>query len=86
VEACSSALKNKGGGLRVPTCAKTKICQLSVPINLARVSCSERLRWQTPLGDSCLEIAGSGGIRSCTPMFFSDRLVSEGALQSSVGC
>jgi hypothetical protein len=34
------------------------------------------------LGDSCLEIAGSSGIRSCAPMFFSGRLVSEGALQS----
>jgi hypothetical protein len=86
VEACLSASKNKGGGLRVPTCAKTKICQLSVPINLARVSCSERIRWQTPLGDSSLEIARSGGIQSCTLMFFSDRLVSEGALQISIGC
>jgi hypothetical protein len=26
-------------------------------------------RW-TPLGNSCLEIAGSGAIRSCAPMFF----------------
>jgi hypothetical protein len=34
VGACSSALKNKGGGPRVPTYAKTKICLLSAPINL----------------------------------------------------
>lgn len=34
----------------------------------------------------CMEFAGSGGIRSCAPMFLSDRLGSEGALRSSVGC
>jgi hypothetical protein len=32
---------------------------------LARVSGSRRLRQRTFLGDSCLEIAGSDGIRSC---------------------
>jgi hypothetical protein len=85
VGACSSALKNKGGGPRVPTYTKTKICQLSAPIDLAGVSCSGRLRRQTLLGDSCLEIAGSGGIQSCAPVFLSDRLVSEGALRSSAG-
>jgi hypothetical protein len=38
------------------------------------------------VGRSCLEIAGSDGIRSGAAMFLSDRLVSEGALQSSAGC
>jgi hypothetical protein len=37
------------------------------------------------IGRSCLDIAGSDGIRSGAPMFLSDRLVSEGALRSSVG-
>jgi hypothetical protein len=37
-------------------------------------------------GQSCLEIAGSDGIRSGAPMFLSDRLVSEGALRSSADC
>jgi hypothetical protein len=86
VGTCSSALKNKGGGPRVPTCAKTKICRLSAPIDLARVSCSGRLHRQTPLDDSCLDIARSGGIRSCVPVFFSNRLVFKGALRSSARC
>jgi hypothetical protein len=34
------------------------------------MSSSGRLRWRTPLGEYCLEIAGSDGIRSCRPMFF----------------
>jgi hypothetical protein len=38
VGACLSALKNKGGGPRVPTCAKMKICRFSAPNNLAGVS------------------------------------------------
>jgi hypothetical protein len=54
--AYSSALKNKGGGPRVPTYGKTKICRLSALIDLAGVSCSRRLRRQTLLSDSCLEI------------------------------
>jgi hypothetical protein len=69
VGACSCALMNKGGGPRIPTCAKTKICQLSGPIDLARVSCSRRLCLQTLLGNSCLA-ARSGGIRSCAPRVF----------------
>jgi hypothetical protein len=68
-------LKNKDGGPRVPTCAKTKICRLTAPIGLARVSCFRKLRRQTPRDDSCPEIAGSGGIRSWAPVFFSNRLV-----------
>jgi hypothetical protein len=65
---------------------KMKICLLHVFSDLAGVSSSGRLRWQTPLSEYCLEIAGSGGIRSCAPMFFSGRLVSEGAWRSSVVC
>jgi hypothetical protein len=34
------------------------------------MSSSGRLRWQSPLGASCLEIAGSDGIRSGAPIFF----------------
>jgi hypothetical protein len=34
----------------------------------------------------CLEFAGSGGIRSCARMFYSDRLVLEEAARSSVLC
>jgi hypothetical protein len=34
------------------------------------MSSSGRLRRRTPLGASCLEIAGSDGIRSGAPMFF----------------
>jgi hypothetical protein len=82
---CSSALKNKGGNPRVPTYAKTKICRLSALIDLAGVSCSGRLCRQTQLDDSCLEMARSGRIRSCAPVFLSDRLVLEGALRSSAG-
>jgi hypothetical protein len=63
-----------------------KICRMSVHIDLAGLSCSGRLRRRTPFGDLCLEIDGSDGIRSCAPVFFSDRLVSEGALRSSAGC
>ena len=44
-----------------------------VILDLAGVSSSGRLHWQTPLGASCQEI------RSCVPMFFSDRLVSGGS-------
>jgi hypothetical protein len=40
----------------------------------------------TPLGASCLEITGSDGIWSCTPIFFSYSLILEGALWSSVVC
>jgi hypothetical protein len=38
-----------------------------------------------PLGESRLEIAGSGEIWSCAPIYFSGRLLSEGAFQSSAG-
>jgi hypothetical protein len=61
---------NNGGGPRVPFRAKVKICWMLVPINLAKVLCYKRLRRRTPLGASCLEIAGSDGIRSCAPMFY----------------
>jgi hypothetical protein len=63
------ALHDKGGGPRIPTRAKMLICRMRVPIALAGVSWSGRLRRQTPLGDSCLRIAGSGGIHSYVPMF-----------------
>jgi hypothetical protein len=59
--AISRIAKWNGGGPRVPTYAKTKICQLSAPIDLARVSCFGRLHRQTPLSDLCLEIANRVG-------------------------
>jgi hypothetical protein len=37
---------------------------------LVTVACSARLCCRTPLGDSCMEIARSGGIRSYASMFF----------------
>jgi hypothetical protein len=46
-----------GGGPRVPTPAKMKICQMFVLIDLAGVSCFGRLHRQNPLDASCLEIA-----------------------------
>jgi hypothetical protein len=42
---------------------------------------SANSKWTT-----CLEIAGSDGFRSRATMFFSDRLVSEGARRSSADC
>jgi hypothetical protein len=77
---------NKGGDPMVPSHAKMKISRMPVRIDLAEVSCSGRLCRHDPLGASCLEIADLEGICSCTPMFFSHRLVSEGVLQSSVSC
>jgi hypothetical protein len=76
----------KGGGPRVPSRFKMIIYQMSVYIDLTRVSCFGRLYWRTLLGTSCLEIARSDEIRSGAPMFYWDRLVSEGALRSSAGC
>lgn len=46
------------------------ICLMPIFIVLAGVSSFGRLRRRTPLGDSCLEIAGSDGIRSCATVFF----------------
>jgi hypothetical protein len=47
-----------------------KICVMHIFIDLVAVACSERLRLRTPLSDSCLETAGSGGIWSSAPIFF----------------
>jgi hypothetical protein len=60
---------NKGGDPRVPSHAKMKISRTPVRIDLAEVSCSGRLCRHDLPGASCLEIADSEGIRSCTPMF-----------------
>jgi hypothetical protein len=60
-----------------------KICLMLALIDLAGVSSSERLHLRTLLGASCLEIAGSEGIRLAHPFY---RLVSEGALQIFVVC
>jgi hypothetical protein len=70
----------EGGGPRIPTRDEGLICRIHVPIDLAVVACSGRLRQRTPLGGSCLESAGSGGIWSCAPVFSFNCLVSEGAL------
>jgi hypothetical protein len=77
---------NKAGGPRVPSCAKMRICRMPVSIDLAGVSCYKRLRRRTPLGASCLEFAGSDGIRSGAPMFLSNRFILKGALQNSTSC
>jgi hypothetical protein len=77
---------NKGGDPRVSSRAKIRISRMSISIYLAGVSCSGKLCRRTPLGTLCPEIAGSDGIQSGAPVFLSDRLVSEGALQSSPGC
>jgi hypothetical protein len=77
---------NKWGGTRAPSRAKIRICQMPVSMDLAGVSCSERLRRQTSLGTSCLEIVGSKRIRSGATVFLSGCLVSEGALRSSTSC
>jgi hypothetical protein len=41
-----------------------------VLLDMAEVSSFGRLRQRTPLGASCLEIAGLYGIRSYAPIFF----------------
>jgi hypothetical protein len=41
-----------------------------VLLDLTGVSSFGRFRWQSPLGDSCLEIARSEVIRSCVSIFF----------------
>jgi hypothetical protein len=77
-----SALKNKGGDPRVPTLAPrrsyTHLFGWSVVFREAPPANST--------GRFMLEIVGSGGIQSCASVFFSDRLVSHGALRSSAGC
>jgi hypothetical protein len=50
-----------------------------------RVADDEVGTYSSALKNKCLKIVGSGGIRWCAPMFFSDRLISEGTLQSSAG-
>jgi hypothetical protein len=76
---------NKECGPRVPPRAKMRIYRIPVSMDLARVLCSGRLRQRTPLDVSCLEFAGSDGIRSGVTVFLSDCLILEGALQSSAG-
>jgi hypothetical protein len=51
---------NKGGGMRIPTCAKMLIYRMLVPIDLDVVSCSRWLHQRTPLGYTCLVIACVG--------------------------
>jgi hypothetical protein len=77
---------NNGGGPWVPPRAKMRICQNPVSMDLEGVSYSRRIRRQTPLGASCLEIAGLDGIRSGAPVFLYDRLVSKRVLGSSASC
>jgi hypothetical protein len=80
-----ASLANNGGGPWVPPLAKMMICRCLSPLIWWKCRVPEGPAG-APLGVSCLEIAGSGGIRSCAPVFFSGRLVSEGALRSSAGC
>jgi hypothetical protein len=79
VGGCS--LANNGGGPSVPPRAKRKTCRMPGLIDLTAVLCPEasagELHWAIN--------AGSGEIRSCASVFFSDHLVLEGALRSSVG-
>jgi hypothetical protein len=79
-----AGLMNNGSGLRIPSIAKMMICRC--------LSLSIYRKWRVPegsigapLGVSCLEFSGSGGIWSCTPEYYSDHLVSEGALRSFAG-
>jgi hypothetical protein len=55
---------------RVSCRAEVKICQILVPIDLTEVLCFGRLHRRTPLGNACLEIAESDGIRSCMHVFY----------------
>jgi hypothetical protein len=57
---------------------------MHVLIDLAEVSSFGRLCPRTPLGDSCLKIAGCNGKWSRATMFFSDHLISEVAMRSFV--
>jgi hypothetical protein len=77
---------NKGRGPRVPSRTKMGIYRMPASMDLAGVSCFGRLCLRTPLGVSCLEIAGSDRIWSEAPEFLSDHLVSEGVLQRSASC
>jgi hypothetical protein len=61
------------------------IRRMGIFIDLAGVLCFERLLHQTSLNDLCMEFTGLGGIR-LGAVFYSGRLVSEGALRSSAGC
>jgi hypothetical protein len=61
---------NKGGGSRVSSHAKMRIYRMPFFMNLAGVACFGRLRWQILLGESCLKIAGSDGIRLAHPCFY----------------
>jgi hypothetical protein len=61
------------------------ICRMAIPNDLAGVLCSGRLRRRTLLGNmpgDCWPF----GSNSCVPIFFSDRLVSDGARLSFVIC
>jgi hypothetical protein len=68
-------LVQKRDGSRLSSHVKIR---MPISMDLAVVSCLRRLRQQTLLGASYLEIAGSNGIRSASPVFLSDRLISEG--------
>jgi hypothetical protein len=57
---------------------------MPVPMDLSRVSCSGRLRQQSPLGASCLEIAGLNGIQSCNRVGFRGLLPSCGTISHSL--
>jgi hypothetical protein len=67
-----------GGGHRVLSRSKIKICQISILIILkCRIleGSGMELHWALRL-----EIAGSDGIQLSAPVFLLERLVSEGAL------
>jgi hypothetical protein len=59
---------------------KVKIFWMHGVIELAEASCFGRLHWRAPLVASFMEFAGLEWIRSCALMFYTDHLVSEGAL------
>jgi hypothetical protein len=48
----------------------TKTSLMFVILDIAELLSSERLQQRIPLGASCMEIAGSDGIRSSIPIFF----------------
>jgi hypothetical protein len=64
---------------------QVKIGRMLLTAGLAEFSCSGGPYRRNSLRDQCLKIAGLGVFGRVHPCFLSDRLVSEGAFQSSAG-
>ncbi|KAK1620255.1 hypothetical protein QYE76_025772 [Lolium multiflorum] len=79
-----AGLANNGGGHCISSRAKMQICRC-LSSSIWRMCRVPEGSVGAPLDDSSLEVAGSGGIRSSAPMFYSGRLVTEEAFRSSAG-